>query len=46
MTPAALVLLIVCGLSNGLTDFSQKLFVSHAPESTSDNPRSEVLFSK
>lgn len=35
MTPAALVLLIVCGLSNGLTDFSQKLFVSHAPESTS-----------
>lgn len=30
MTFLALVLLTVCGVANGLTDFSQKLFIRHA----------------
>lgn len=34
LTWLALVLLIVCGVSNGLTDFSQKLFVRNAESSS------------
>ena len=32
MKPAELALLFLCGLSNGLSDFSQKLFVKMRPE--------------
>lgn len=32
ITPASMLLLVVCGLSNGITDFSQKCFVKTAPE--------------
>ena len=38
MSPIALILLIVCGVSNGLTDFSQKLFVH-----LSENPNAAVF---
>ena len=34
ITPAAILLLVACGVSNGLTDFSQKLFVKYAQSST------------
>ena len=32
ISPASFMLLILCGLANGLTDFSQKLFVRQAPD--------------
>lgn len=32
MSISAIVLLIICGTANGLTDFSQKLFVKEMPE--------------
>jgi drug/metabolite transporter (DMT)-like permease len=32
LSPAALALLLLCGLSNGIADFSQKLFVRTRPE--------------
>ncbi|MBQ9132191.1 MAG: EamA family transporter, partial [Clostridia bacterium] len=32
MTPTSLLLLTLCALSNGVTDFSQKLFVKTLPE--------------
>ena len=32
MSPAAIGLLLLCGLSNGIGDFSQKLFVKTVPE--------------
>ncbi len=31
MTPFSFVLLLICGISNGITDFSQKLFVTRQP---------------
>lgn len=31
MTPISFVLLLICGISNGITDFSQKLFVMRQP---------------
>lgn len=31
LTPSAFILLLVCGLSNGITDFSQKWFVKSLP---------------
>ncbi len=34
MSISSLVLLIVCGISNGLTDFSQKLFIEHTDKIT------------
>ena len=32
LTPASIILLIICGISNGLTSFSQKSFVKMLPE--------------
>lgn len=32
ITPAAMILLLVCGVANGLADFSQKLFAKTMPE--------------
>ncbi len=34
-SPKAILLLIICGLSNGIADFSQKLFVKRIPDGSS-----------
>ena len=32
ITPLSLLLLLICGISNGIADFSQKLFTKHVPD--------------